>query len=300
MGSASTRVWAALCAAASACGYPAIPRPATGDGGSGSDTGSDAALVTTVKALRMAPPADGIAVDLAHAVVVAKILGAKHGSVWVQDPGGGAYSGIQLFCSYSTGACPMTMAQLDALAIGSVVAVTGTFDAFLATGAPTGAQPVLEIESPQITATGATMTPVAIGMAASILSKSNYAPGTSDPYKGAYVLVTGALGFSAASVTAAEFAATCTDNSTPPQTGTTYFGFDATGAGSLLAIDFTFYTSLTYCLPCTGVTNPPACANPVAANDTFTTLRGIVEPGYSTSGMIYLGVSPTDDADLVR
>ena len=67
-----------------------------------------------------------------------------------------------------------------------------------------------------------------------------------------------------------------------------------------LAIAFTFYDSLTYCLPCSAA-NPYPCANAVTASEAFTTVRGVVEADYSSSaGDVYLQISPVVDTDLVQ
>ena len=270
--------------------------------GHGSGSGSGSATPTTIKATRMAPPATGTAVAFANVVVTARVSSSKYGKIWVQDQGGGTYSGIELFCNYAGNnpTCALTKAQIDALVAGTVVNVTGSFDSFLLSTAPAGAQPTFEIDAPVITTTGTTMTPVAVDVPAATIAKAQLAAATAEPYKGAYVHVTGGP-FTVPTLSAPEFAASCTDKSVPVQNGTTYNGFEAAAGAQTLAVALNFYNTVTYCEPCANVAMPYACSNPVSTTQTFTTLSGIVEPNYSsTSSMVYLQISPTSDADLVH
>jgi hypothetical protein len=230
--------------------------------------------------------------------VTARVTSKKYGKVWVQDAGGGAYSGIEVFCDYggTKPNCSMTQAQIDALAIGSVVDVTGMFSSFLLSTAPAGAQPNLEIDAPTISATGQNATPTAVDVDAATIARDQLAAPTADPYKGAYVRVTGGSAM-VSSTNAMEFATSCTDKSTPAQTGTTFGGFEVSGGGKTLAVGLGFYKTVTYCLPCTGVAMPYPCTNQVT-NQTFSSVSGIVEPEYNANGMVYLQLSPTTDSDL--
>ena len=273
-----------------------------GGGGGGEGTpDAPAAQSTTVKQIRMNQPTNGAMVSLSNVVVTGHVSSKKYGHVWVQDQGGGEYSGIEVFCDYggTKPSCAMTQAQIDALAIGTVVNVTGSFNSFLLSTAPTGAQPNFEIESPTITATGATMTPVAVDVAASTVAHDQLAASGADPYKGAYVHITGASTFSVTSTTPMEFSMSCTDKSMPPQTGTTYGGVELSAGATMLDVGLNFYNTVTYCLPCSGVAMPYACANPIT-NQTFTGLSGIVEPEYNSNGKVYLQISPTSDSDLTH
>jgi hypothetical protein len=195
----------------------------------------------------------------------------------------------------------MTEADFEGLSIGTVVNVTGTFSSFLSGSAPAGTPATLEIDSPMITATAGTMTPVAMQVDASAIATDQYTATTVAPYEGNYVQVTG-TSMHASSIAASEFQATCSDMSVPPQTnGTTYDGFDMTAGSSTLSVGFTYYDTVTYCLPCTGVAMPYACTNPVTASETFTGLSGIVEANWDSATMkVYLGISPTSDTDLTK
>ncbi len=259
-----------------------------------------AAATTTVKQIRMNQPTNGQMVSLANVVVTGHVSSKKYGHVWVQDMGGGQYSGIELFCNYggTTPDCPMTKAQIDALAIGTVVNASGSFNSFLLSTAPAGAQPNFEIEKVTITATGQTATPTAVAVDASVIAHDQLAAATADPYKGAYVKVNGSS-FMVSSVTPMEYTMTCTDMSMPAQMGTTYGGVEITSSGTMLDMGLGFYNTVTYCLPCSGVAMPYPCTNAIT-NQTFTGLKGIVEPEYNANGKVYLQISPTADSDLTH
>jgi hypothetical protein len=246
----------------------------------------------------MNQPTNGTMVSFQNVVVTAHVSSKKYGHVWVQDQGGGEYSGVELFCNYggTTPDCTMTQAQIDALAIGSVVNVTGKFNSFLLSSAPMGAQPNLEIEGVQITATGQMMTPMAVTVDAATIAKDQLAATGAAPYKGAYVKVSDSTMVS--SVSPMEFASTCTDKSMPPKMGTTYGGFEATTGGKTLAVGLGFYNTVTFCLPCSGVPMPYPCTNAVATTSMFSGISGIVEPEYNKNGQVYLQISPTADTDL--
>jgi hypothetical protein len=269
----------------------------TGDSGA---TGDGAAAATTVKDIRMHQPTNGAMLALSNVVVVAHVSSKKSGSIYVQDQGGGMYSGIKVFCNYggTTPSCTMTQAQIDALAVGTVVNLTGKFNSFLLSTAPAGSQPVFEIESPLITSAGTTMAPVAVDVGADVIAKAQLAAPGADPFKGAYVHVTGAASYAVSSTMPAEFSATCTGMGTPGASGTTFSGFEAAGGGQTLAIGLSFYNTLTYCLPCTA-TMPYPCTNAVT-NQSFTSVKGIIEPDYNKNGMVFLRISPVVDTDLTH
>jgi hypothetical protein len=138
---------------------------------------------------------------------------------------------------------------------------------------------------------------VAIAVDAATVAKDQLAAPAAEPFKGAYVKVNGSS-FPVSSISAMEYASSCTDMSMPAQTGTTFGGFEATGGGKTLSIGLGFYNTVTYCLPCGGVAMPYTCANPVTMANTFTSVAGVVEPEYNSNGQVYLQVSPTSDTDI--
>src|SRR5262249_22202562 len=76
----------------------------------------------TVKSITMALPADGSIVALKDVVVVGNELRASGAQVYVQDQGGGTYSGLLIFCNTTT--CKPSLAGLQP---GDVIDVQGTF-----------------------------------------------------------------------------------------------------------------------------------------------------------------------------
>jgi hypothetical protein len=242
--------------------------------------------MTDVATLRQSPPANGTAVTLHNVVVVGHVTSKKYGHVYVQDQGGGNYSGIHLFCNYggTSPNCAMTQATIDALVVGTIVTVDGSFTTYTPTS-PAGAPTTLEIDAPMITPGTTMMAPVAMAVNASSLTKSSF-NSSSDPYKGAYVKVTG--NFSVSSTTAMEFQQNCTTGG-----GTTYAGFETSDGTDTLAVALTFYKTVTYCFAGCGFT----CGNPIT-NQTFTQVAGIVEPDSNANGSIYLRISPLTDSDL--
>lgn len=269
------------------------------DGGTGSDSasdgsGGDAAAETgsalTIKSIRQNQPTVGTMVSLKDVVVVGHVTSSKYGHVWVQDQGGGAYSGIHLVCNYggTSPNCAMTRMQIDQLAAGDVVTVTGKFTLFVPT-MPVGAPSQLELDAPTITKAGQTVAPVAMTVAASAVAKDQFGA-SSDPYKGAYVKVAAGGPYPVSNVMATEFQASCT--SSTMVMGTTYSGFEVTNGTNTLAVGMGFYNTISYCIPACGY----PCVNQVT-NQSFTSIAGIVEPTVG-NGTIYLGISPVADADV--
>jgi hypothetical protein len=244
-----------------------------------------------IKALRQNPPVTGTPIAFKDVVVVGRVVSSKYGHLWVQDQGGGQYSGIQLFCNYggSQPSCSMTKAQLEAFNVGQVVSVTGKYDPYTPK-TPPGAETQLEVSDPMITASAQMMAPVAIDVTADVVAKDQFTASTASPYKGALVHVTGGP-FMVSTITAMEFQAQCT--SMTGMVGTTYYGFEVTGGQKTLAIGTNFYDSLTFCLQQCGY----PCPNPVMSQ-TFSAVTGVVENDTNTNGMQFLKVSPVSDDQL--
>jgi hypothetical protein len=220
--------------------------------------------------------------------VVQGVTSTRHGDVWVQDVGGGPYSGIHLFCNYGGTApnCPMNRTQVDAIRRGMVVNVSGIYRPFTP-NQPAGAPTEVEIDAPTITATGAMMAPVAMTVSAGQVAK-DVALSSTLAEQGVYVRVSAGT-FSISSITPAEFVGTCPFG----DAGTSYSGALATGGGHTLALGLTFYQTVTWCVP-----GCFACTMPLS-NQSFSQVAGIVEPDSNpTSGVIYLRLSPTLDSDL--
>jgi hypothetical protein len=241
----------------------------------------------TIAQMNMAPPAAGTALSFGPVVVVAARLttvggAARYAEVYVQDPGGGMYSGLHVFCDTmprSSPACSTAMHDLiGGLQPGQVVSVSGVYATF--NGEP-------ELEQPMVTDSGTTMAPVAVSVTAAALADSQQT--LSPSLASAYVHLAGPIHVS--NVTASKFASTtgCSGGMTA------YLGFDATAGSTTLAIGLGFPASVTYCLPgCTGAT----CAAPqlVTTGETFSSLAGIVS--LSPASTSFVRVDPTSDADL--
>jgi hypothetical protein len=274
-----------------------------GAGGSAGTGGSGGGMGTTIKNLRMTPPGIGTSVTLNNVVVVQSVTSMKHGDIWVQDMGGGQYSGIHLFCNYggTTPNCTMTpRASIDALNPGMVINVTGNYKPFTPSQ-PAGAPTQLEIDAPVITTTTMTATPMPLMVTAADVAK-DVAVADSAKYHGVYVKVTPGP-FTISSTPAQEFLGTCPIMNDAGAT-MTYFGVEATGQGKTLSIGLNFHTSsmhmnsLNKCYMdncfyfCTA-------ANALT-NQMFQSISGIVEPDSDASSnvMSFIKIMPTVDADL--
>ncbi len=263
------------------------------------DAGSGA---TTVAAFRMSLPAPGASLAFNGVVIVGWVTSTKYGHIWVQDPGGGPYSGVQLFCNYggTTPNCPMTRTQVESLVRGQVVNVTGNYNPFTPSS-PASAPTLVEVGAPMVTPTGSMMDPVAVSVSPSDVSKGMV---SADMYAGVYVTMTGS--FTVSSVTASEFMNTSYSCTTSGDGGMSasapqYFGFEMTDGTNTMAVGLGFYKSESYCLDscfdsmCTSATTAGHML--VSTGETFTGLTGVVEPA-SSSTESYLQVSPVVDMDL--
>lgn len=272
---------------------------AGGTGGTGGTGGSGGGMGTTIKNLRMNPPGIGTTVTLSNVVVVQRVDSTKHGDVYVQDMGGGMYSGIHLYCNYggTNPNCPMQRSQIQTVLRGQVVNVTGNYKPFMY-NTPPGAPTELEIDAPMITSTGMTGTPTAINVTASQVAKGVASMTTPPPaaLDGTYVKVTDGP-FMISDVMAMEFEGTCPVG----DGGNTWFGVDATGSGQTLALSLTFHTSSTNSTSlswCSGTCFGCMPAMELSGH-TFSTVSGIAA-GSSNAGnnSIFLQIMPTIDTDL--
>jgi hypothetical protein len=232
---------------------------------------------------------------LSHVVVVGSVANASFGELWVQDSGGGPSSGILVYCVYggATASCKSDLNGFKSFGMGQVVDVTGVFNAHVPTNAPSTASQ-LRIDSPTITNTGMTATPIATSVPATTLDKGQL---TDRSYHGTYVQVDGPL--MPTNLGAPEFQASCrTASNDLGATGARYTGFEMSVGSSTIAVSLDMRDTLGYCVPDT--CQPPGhCAMPIAGNQTFDNARGIVEPHYDpTSGQTFLRFSPVLNSDL--
>src|SRR5262249_26362540 len=146
--------------------------------------------------LNMNPPAPNSPAAITGVVAVGRVTSSTTATAWVQDPGGGPYSGIQLYCPKSSCAAYDT---IDTLAAGEGLDVTGTYDEFH--GSP-------ELKGVTITKKGTTMAPVATTLTPDMVAKGT--DSTSPAFvQWNEVLVRLAGPIAATNVTAAQFSATC-------------------------------------------------------------------------------------------
>jgi hypothetical protein len=244
----------------------------------------------TIKAVNMSPPAANTSVTITGVVTVGRVTSSSNATAWVQDAGGGPYSGIQLFCSKSSCA---EYDKIDTLAPGEVVDVTGSYSVFQ--GSP-------ELQGVTITKTGTTMAPVATVVTPQMVGK------TTDSTSPAFtqwnqVLVRLAGPMSATNVTAPQFSVACSGSGSNPDAGAAnvqYRGFEVTAGTTVVNIGLGFFDTLSYCLPGCGF----ACNDEVKVDDGFDSLQGVarVVDGFvrvdppTKEDMPREGTTPTADA----
>src|SRR5262249_34327066 len=139
-------------------------------------------VAATIAAVTMSPPADGTEVTLPGVVVVGNELRATGAQVYVQDLGGGPYSGLLVYCGSST-----CRTALERLQPGDIISVAGRLTAHKGGGGTT-----LELGDPlSIVWTGASAAPVAVDVPPELLAA---APDSAafKPYNGVYVRVAAA------------------------------------------------------------------------------------------------------------
>jgi hypothetical protein len=289
----------ALLAACRSSGGSTIDAANHGDGSTGTDAPGGG---MTIKQIRMTPPAGGAQVTVNNVVIVGWVTSSSSGKVWVQDQGGGAYSGIELFCNYKTaGKCPMTRAQIEMLTRGEVVNFSGAYDPFTPT-TPPNAPTQIEVSAPMITGTGAaSQTPVATTITLADVDKGQ--PTAGNQWDAVYVTIP-SPGLTVSNVMPVDFqnstfACTTSDGgmtaNSPP-----YFGFEATGGGKTVDIGLSFYKSEDYCLVDTCF--DPTCGTApmtIAVNmsQSITALTGIFGADAGSAGA-FTKISPVVNADL--
>jgi hypothetical protein len=227
----------------------------------------------------MAQPASGAALIVERAVLVGTSGNRK--TLYVQDEGGGAYSGIAVFCNFSStrNPCPITETEIKTFKRGDVLTVMGTFDVFTPP-APPGAAPQLEIKPTSIIKLG-TAAPVAVAAAAADLAKD--ATGASnEQWRGVYLHMVGGGPFAVSNLEPPELM-----NSNPPApmcaNGPRYGGFEVTAGSAHLLIATSFYRSIK-------LANDPACAFAgdclVTDSTTFSALGGVYDVSFGAQQLM--------------
>ncbi len=280
---------------------PSGPIPDAAPSGGGPDAGTGP-ITETIVQLNMNPPATfNTPVTINNVVVIASKISNSHGvpryaEAWVQDPGGGMYSGMHVFCDTApSSGTPCTQAMHDlikSLTQGQVVSVSGLWDQF-DTDPP-------EVKVPTVTVGGSTMAVTAMDVDAATMAFSNQTLALS--VASAYVTINEPITVS--NTTAAEYASTgaCTvsgDAGTSPDAamGVPYFGFEATSmSGSTIAVSFNFSFTLDYCLPdCPGY----GCTAPnlITQGEVFTHVSGIADVDTFATPE-YVQIDPVKNADM--
>ncbi len=268
----------------------------------GGPDASVAPITESITQLNMTPPATfDVPVTVNNVVVVASKISNSHGvpryaEAFIQDPGGGMYSGMHVFCDTAPSkppACTQAMHDLiKSLTAGQVVSVSGTWDQF-DTDPP-------EIKVPTVTVVGTTMPVVAMDVDAATMAFSNQTLPLS--VASAYVTVNEPITVS--NTTAVEYASTgaCTvngDAGTTPDaaSGVPYFGFETTSmSGSTIAVSFNFNFTLDYCLPdCPGY----GCVAPnlITQGEVFSHVTGIADVD-TFAVPEYVQIDPVTNADM--
>jgi hypothetical protein len=276
--------------------------PNSPDGSNSPFDGGGTATKTTIANMRQNNPINDTLVEMDNVVVVTQVTSSKSGRFYLQDQGGGQYSGIEVYCSFTSTStpCGMKRADVEALTPGEVVNVVGKFspDSYML---PIGGIPILEVIQPVVTATGNTVAPVAVDVTATDVAAGNCSTAgcidATNPYLGSYVKLSGVT---AANEAATEFAATCSGSD--GGTANTYYGFEATSGSTTVDIGLGFYSTLYPKSPAVQAPFIAGCYNedyttPLTAGETWSSVSGIFDPYHSTS-TAYLEISPTTPADF--
>jgi hypothetical protein len=216
---------------------------------------------------------EGTTVSVQNAVVVGyNSVSATKGSLFLQDAGGGRWSGIQLFCTAA--ACNDAA---KALLPGEMVDVSGKLVWYL------GNTPEIDsTEAPlKVGASKALTTSLSAGEVGMTAAASG---GVFAPYNQVYVKVSGTL--SVASVTPNDLLTTCTGT-----TDTSYEGFQMSdGAHDYLVADL-FAPTYTLCVS----DRCAPCASPVTGGAAFSSVSGVARVGRGSR----VQIAPTGDLDVV-
>jgi hypothetical protein len=268
----------------------------------GTGGGPDASLPSgmTIKAFLQSSPAADSMVTFDNVVVVAHVSTRDDGKLWIQDPGGGAQSGMMLFCDFDSPSqmCPMGRDDVDGLEIGDVISVSGKFvKAFSGR--------IQQMTMPRWEQKGLKMAPVAVRVDAAAVAKG--AEAIARPWEAVYVKVDAHASMS--NMMAPEFK---NDRCTPPPSDAgapaaaadagpapIYYnrGFEVEADGATLAVGFKLYDTMTYCLADCGY-----CQEEDMITDGmgFRSIAGVVyfERGGFNPSVDFLEIRPTTNDDL--
>ncbi len=251
----------------------------------------------TIKSINMGTePAFRTPLTVEDVVVVGRSTSNSQGHIWVQDMGGGEYSGIHIFCSFtSTGSpCVHNRAFIEAIEIGDVVSITGIFSNNDFMGRPDD----WEIIQPVITKKGTKATPTAITVPAAAVAKGMV--GMADyknKYNGTLVKVMGPISIS--KYQAPEYLGECNpvglDGGMPR--GDYYDnGFEAKAGDTTIMVGLGFYDSIEHCLPDCGFCD---AEDLISEDDTFEFVQGVAYAD-RRNDLDYVEIRPVTPADLPK
>ena len=284
-----------ICALAlAACSSSSSPNKTVDAAAHGAD-GPEA--TTTIAKARQAYSGTGTSASITVNAVVTAVQGPSGDQViwYVEDPAGGAYSGISVFCDpLAATTCPCMASctpHVAAQPIGTLVSITGTISAY-------HGQLQLEPTAQTVLQTNATPPPTYMA------SASDLAETATSPYRGVYVkypstitvddLTPAALydtecdtgsGSGSGSGSAMPLCTTCA----PP----TYAGFEVDGPGSdAFFVEETFFPVVT-------LASSPECttqsgAVPVKMGETFPFMAGILDTDPYAMRQVLAPVQPSD------
>jgi predicted extracellular nuclease len=269
-------------------------------GSSSSPThGSDATMTgdaaptptTTIAAARQAYTGTGTSASITVNAVVTAVQGPTGDQViwYVEDPAGGAYSGISVFCDpLAATTCPCKASctpHVEAPALNTLVSITGTISAY-------HGQLQLEPTAQTVLKTGSTPPP------AYIASASDLAESATSPYQGVYVKFAGsatvddltpaALYDTECNPTAGSGMPLCSGCAPP-----TYAGFEVNGPGSdAFFVEETFFPFVPLASSPECTSQPGAVA--VTMAETFPFIAGILDVDPYAMKQVLSPVQPSD------
>lgn len=259
------------------------PRPDAGPGGSSDagagspDGGGGGTSDGTIESVTRNPPADGTMVGLDRVVVVGVETTTNSAQVYVQDLGGGEYSGLLLYCGTTC------RAQLASLKAGDVIDARGSFKFFSGN--------TMELTDVTATPLGLTAQVAALPVSASRLAKS-LSPASADfrPLNGVLVEVAGPLDVASTDVAPLMSSNTCTG-------GAHYLeGFEAAGGEGGFYVSFFFNDNVGSCL----AGGCRTCdVGPITTAQHLDFVRGVARAQKGQSDPVVV-VSPVDEIDFPR
>jgi hypothetical protein len=249
----------------------------------------DSGATTTIAQARQAFVDAGTASPITVNAIVTAVQGPSGDQViwYVEDPVGGPYSGISVYCdplAATTCPCEATCAQhVAAPPIGTLVSISGTISAY-------HGQLQLEPTAQTILQMNATPPPVYVASASDLMETGN------SPYRGVYVKFPSTVTVDNVTPTALYDSECNTDGGMPLCSGCappTYAGFEVNGPGTgAFFVEETFF-------PFVPLASSPECltqtgAVPVANGNTFPFMAGILDVDPFAGDQALSPVQPSD------